>query len=150
MKGLGREEGQLEELPVEWSILTALRKRVDLATEVDAAQHRLNKEAYDDGWLRRTAEAAEIGLDEDEDDNDSDDEEGRSSRTSKKKKRRSQAIIEQLKALLDDELRKPLSVRGVSSKYITSNNQHEMLDRLLNSKGWCPLFPHPFVLLFAL
>jgi ATP-dependent RNA helicase DDX24/MAK5 len=37
---------------------------VDLAREIDATQHRLSKEAYEDGWLKQAAEAAEIGLDE--------------------------------------------------------------------------------------
>jgi ATP-dependent RNA helicase DDX24/MAK5 len=57
------------------------------------------------------------------------------SRTSKKKSKRVQFAIDQLKAQLDDELRQPLTVRGISSKYITSSNQAGLVDRLLNQKG---------------
>jgi hypothetical protein len=57
------------------------------------------------------------------------------SRLSKKKSRRAQLTIDQLKAQLDEQLKQSLTVRGVSSKYITSSNQPDLVDRLLNHKG---------------
>jgi ATP-dependent RNA helicase DDX24/MAK5 len=63
-KSLGRA-GDLVELPVEWSVLDSMRRRVDLAREIDTAQHRLSKEAFEDAWLKKAVEEAEIGFDED-------------------------------------------------------------------------------------
>lgn len=56
----------LPTLPIDFSILDQLKKRVELAKKIDAAQHRATKEAHDDKWLRDAAEAMEIDLEEDE------------------------------------------------------------------------------------
>lgn len=56
----------LPALPVDFSILDQLKKRIELAKKIDSAQHRATKEAHDDKWLRDAAEAMDIDLDEDE------------------------------------------------------------------------------------
>lgn len=42
-----------------------LKARVQLARQIDVAQHKANKEKHEKNWLRETAEAMEIELDSD-------------------------------------------------------------------------------------
>ena len=56
----------LPSLPADFSILDQLKRRIDLAKQVDQAQHKLQKEAHDDKWLRETAEAMDIELEDDQ------------------------------------------------------------------------------------
>lgn len=59
-----RADTELPALPTDFSILDQLKKRVDLAKEIDVAHHRATKAAHDDKWLRDAAEAMEIDLDD--------------------------------------------------------------------------------------
>lgn len=58
-------EDEIPELPVERDLLDRLKARVDLARQIDKTQHGVAKENYDKKWLKETAEAMEIELDED-------------------------------------------------------------------------------------
>jgi hypothetical protein len=58
-------ENEIPDLPVEYSILEKLRERLDLAREIDSAQHKLTKEAHDENWLKQTAEALDVPIDSD-------------------------------------------------------------------------------------
>lgn len=58
---------ELPALPIDFSILDQLKKRIDLAKEIDVAHHRATKAAHDDKWLRDAAEAMEIDLDDEGD-----------------------------------------------------------------------------------
>ena len=53
-------------MPVDYTILDQLRRRVDLAKEIEGAHHRLTKATSDTRWLQGTANDMEIILDEEE------------------------------------------------------------------------------------
>jgi ATP-dependent RNA helicase DDX24/MAK5 len=50
---------------VERDLLDRLKARVELARQIDKIQHGVAKENYDKKWLKETAEAMEIELDDD-------------------------------------------------------------------------------------
>ena len=52
-------------MPVELYMLDKLKERIQLAREIDSAQHKAKKEKHERNWLRETAEAMEIELDSD-------------------------------------------------------------------------------------
>ena len=58
-------EDEIPELPVERDLLDRLKARVELARQVDKMQHGVAKDKHDKKWLKETAEAMEIELDED-------------------------------------------------------------------------------------
>lgn len=58
-------DDDLVELPVDFSVLDELKKRIELAKKVESSQHKATKEAHDDNWVRQAAEAMEIDLDSD-------------------------------------------------------------------------------------
>ncbi|KAG8732185.1 ATP-dependent RNA helicase [Ceratobasidium sp. 423] len=64
MDSLKRTE-PIEELPVEHDILDRLKQRVQLARQIDTAQHKVKKDNHEKNWLKETAEALEIELDSD-------------------------------------------------------------------------------------
>ncbi|GAA5843932.1 hypothetical protein JCM3766R1_006108 [Sporobolomyces carnicolor] len=130
MAGLGKSV-DLPALPIDFSILDQLKKRVDLAKKIDAAQHRATKEAHDDKWLRDAAAAMEIELEDEEYDFDNDAPQVRL------KRERNKALAEarQLKAQLREMLSKPLMMRGVSAKYLTGRNTVGLIDQLVTGTG---------------
>ncbi|KDN39330.1 P-loop containing nucleoside triphosphate hydrolase protein [Tilletiaria anomala UBC 951] len=111
----------LNSLPVEYSLLDQLRERLALAVQIDSIEHKQSKASHDSAWLKSLAD--EAGLDIDSDDlSDVDgilgsdvEEEG-----GKRKKKQNKGKAGALKRDLDGLLHQPLSVRGVSRKYITS------------------------------
>lgn len=46
-------------------MLDKLKARVQLARQIDTAQHKANKEKHERNWLKETADAMEIELDSD-------------------------------------------------------------------------------------
>lgn len=59
-------EINVRELPVEYSLLTKIKERVDLARKIETAGHRADKASHNEAWLRKAAEDMEIDLSEDE------------------------------------------------------------------------------------
>lgn len=57
-------EDEIPELPVERDLLDQLKARVELARQIDKIQHGVAKEKHDKKWLKETADAMEIELDE--------------------------------------------------------------------------------------
>jgi ATP-dependent RNA helicase DDX24/MAK5 len=45
--------------------LDRLKQRVQLARQIDAAQHKVKKDNHEQNWLKETADALEIELDSD-------------------------------------------------------------------------------------
>ncbi|BGP06000.1 ATP-dependent RNA helicase [Rhodotorula toruloides] len=134
MASLGKDI-DLPTLPTDFSILDQLKKRIDLAKEIDQAQHRATKQAHEDKWLREAAEAMEIDLDDDQD-SDGDGPQ----RSSKKQRGQAIASARQLKAELDNLLKKPLMVRGVSAKYLTTRSKIGLVDQLVGGTGHSKIF----------
>ncbi|KAF9982781.1 ATP-dependent RNA helicase [Modicella reniformis] len=136
---LNKDNG-ITEFPVEHSVLTEMKKRVALAKKIDEQEHRIQKAAHQDDWMRKSAEAMDIILDEDmlssgpkfkneEDDIDS------SAMTARKNK------IKSMRAELKAMLQKPLMPKGASAKYITSGSIRDLADRLRNNTNHNPSMP---------
>ncbi|GJN88616.1 hypothetical protein Rhopal_001582-T1 [Rhodotorula paludigena] len=135
MASLGKTT-DLPTLPADFSILDQLKKRVELAKQIDQARHRLTKQAHEDKWLRDAAEAMEIDLDDDDEGSDAD-----SAQVSSRKQRaQSQARSRALRAELDQLLAKPLMVRGVSAKYLTTRGRVGLVDQLVGGTGHSKIF----------
>ena len=50
---------------VEHDILDRLKKRVQLARQIDIAMHKVKKENHEKNWLKETADALDLELDSD-------------------------------------------------------------------------------------
>jgi ATP-dependent RNA helicase DDX24/MAK5 len=58
--------GDMEEFPVDYSLLKGIEERLKIAKEIDTAEHKLQKKTHDMSWLRKTAEDADMSFDEEE------------------------------------------------------------------------------------
>ncbi|KAI0676448.1 DEAD-domain-containing protein [Trametes maxima] len=117
MHSLNRQEEEIPEMPVELYMLDKLKARIQLAREIDSAQHKVKKENHERNWLKETAEAMEIELDSDLASSDDD---GSAAAPSKQKRKALTAKTVALKTELKAMLAQPLVARGVSTRYITS------------------------------
>ncbi|KAK0558237.1 ATP-dependent RNA helicase [Tilletia horrida] len=133
-KSLNRKDS-IPSMTVEFSFFDPLRARLDLARQIDNAEHRASKESHDDAWLRKMAEEADIDL-EQSDGPDDDDGGGKKGKGNSGKKGRGSgggARVGQLKEELEVLLRQPLKARGVSFKYITSGSRSNFAVEALNT-----------------
>ena len=55
----------IPEFPVERSLFDKLKARIQLAKQIDTAQHRVKKEKHERKWMREAADAMEVELDSD-------------------------------------------------------------------------------------
>lgn len=127
-------------------MLDKLKARVQLARQIDVAQHRANKEKHEKNWLKETADAMEIELDSDLADRCArlyfvcnpvfkrcqphSDVEARQSGPTKRQKKAANTKIKSQKLQLKQLLVQPLLAQGVSKRYITSGRNpivHELL-----------------------
>ncbi|KAL1759633.1 hypothetical protein FB107DRAFT_195150, partial [Schizophyllum commune] len=106
----------IPELPVERSLFDKLKARIQLAKQIDTAQHRMKKEKHERKWMREAADAMEVELDSDFFDLESE-------APSKRQKKAANTKTAALKAQLKELLAQPLIARGVSTKYITSGSR---------------------------
>jgi len=100
--------------PVEMAFFTQVRKRVDIAKQLDNALHRMNKSNVDRTWMQRTAKEADLDFDD-----DTDPEEANEMKYEQKLELKK---IDQLKAQLKAVLAKPIVPLGTSQKYITKTS----------------------------
>ncbi|KAH9855369.1 DEAD-domain-containing protein [Lenzites betulinus] len=126
LHGLGRQEDEIPEMPVELYMLDKLKERIQLARKIDNARHKVKKQNHERNWLRETAEAMELVLDSDLA-SGSDDATGG---PSKHKRKALATKTAGLKAELKAMLAQPLVARGLSTRYITSG-AHSIADDLL-------------------
>ena len=59
------DEGQIPDMTIELSLLDKLKARIQLARQIDAAQHKTRKVKHDRRWLKETADALGVELDSD-------------------------------------------------------------------------------------
>ncbi|KAK2461248.1 hypothetical protein APHAL10511_006775 [Amanita phalloides] len=121
---LGRDENGIPEMTFELSLMDKLKARIQLARQIDVAQHKVRKVRHDRRWMKETAEALGVELDSD-DASDLDDQ-----KSSSKKAKAQDAKTAALKAQLRQMLSQPLLARGISTKYITSGSR-AIVDDLL-------------------
>ncbi|KAI0066909.1 DEAD-domain-containing protein [Artomyces pyxidatus] len=131
---LGRQDSDIPELPIEHHFIDKLKQRLQLAKQIDNAQHRASKATHDRNWIRAAADAMDIELESEcvflhlrsrNGTNPlllhtfSGEEEGPSNRAIKARNAKSAVLKAELKALLQQ----PLVARGVSTRYITSGSR---------------------------
>ncbi|KAF7795671.1 hypothetical protein EIP86_006836 [Pleurotus ostreatoroseus] len=117
---LGRQEEDIPEMSVELYLLDQLKVRIQIARQIDSAQHKIKKENHEKNWIRKAAEEMEVELDSDLAPS-SDDEERVA--PSKKQRRNANAKTAALKEELKTLLAQPLIARGISARYITSGSR---------------------------
>ncbi|EGO03781.1 hypothetical protein SERLA73DRAFT_46424 [Serpula lacrymans var. lacrymans S7.3] len=115
---LGRDDADIPEISVELNLLDKLKARVQLARQIDTAQHKIKKANHERTWMKEAAEAMEIELDSDF--MSGSDDEGKPSKQQTKMKNAKTAA---LKAELREMLSQPLVARGISTRYITSGSR---------------------------
>lgn len=59
------EEEDIPEISIELYLLDKLKARIQLARQIDNAQHKVKKENHEKNWLREAADAMEIEVDSD-------------------------------------------------------------------------------------
>ncbi|KAI7875570.1 P-loop containing nucleoside triphosphate hydrolase protein [Lichtheimia hyalospora FSU 10163] len=122
-----RKGEQYPDFPVDLGILNEMKKRVQLATEIDKLEHQEQKRNHEDNWLRNMA--AEMDVDYEPDNTHQP-----SSKTDNK--------IRSKKGQLKQLLTKPMLPFGVSQKYITGGVIEGLADRIIeNNKGKNKLLP---------
>ncbi|KAK3813094.1 MAG: P-loop containing nucleoside triphosphate hydrolase protein [Benniella sp.] len=123
-----KKDNGIAEFPVDHSVLAEMKKRVALAKKIDEQEHRIQKAAHQDDWMRKSAEAMDIILDDDllnsGPKSKGDDDMDNSVMTARKNK------IKGMRAELKMLLQKPLMPKGASAKYITSGSIRDLADRL--------------------
>jgi ATP-dependent RNA helicase DDX24/MAK5 len=118
LSSLGRRDSDIPEISVELTLLDNIRKRVQLARQIDSQQHKIKKQNHERNWLKETAEAMEIELGSDVMSASEDE-----SKPSKYQRKREDGKTATLKAELKEMLSRPLLARGVSTRYITSGSR---------------------------
>ncbi|KAI8056775.1 P-loop containing nucleoside triphosphate hydrolase protein [Syncephalis plumigaleata] len=142
-----KKSNGISEFPVDQTIVVELKKRIQLAKQIDQKEHSTQKKRHEDDWMVRNAEALGIELDDvihgtgknkrnkyGGDDSDEDNDE----------RARQKAKVQQMKHNLNQLLSKPLMPHGSSGRYLTSGVVRDLADRLLNAKRklllthiWC-------------
>lgn len=142
-------------MSVELYLLDKLKARIQLARQIDSAQHKVKKENYEKNWLKEAAEAMELELDSDMGlrsvvstsyyynlsdimSISSDDE--KTNVPSKHQRKASNAKTAALKAELKELLAQPLIARGVSTRYITSGSR-PIVDDVMAGDRTCSYTP---------
>ena len=131
---------------IELYMLDKLKAHVQLARQIDVAQHKANKEKHERNWLKETADAMEIELDSDfatrcahfrlvclpmfELRPPHSDAEARPNGPTKRQKKAASARIKDQRLQLKQLLTQPLFAQGILKQYITSGSNpivHELL-----------------------
>ncbi|KAA1472454.1 DEAD-domain-containing protein [Dentipellis sp. KUC8613] len=115
---LGRQESDIPEMAIDHHLLDKLKPRLQLAKQIDNAQHKTKKENHERNWLKATADAMDIELGSDFEQSD-----GENTAPTKSKIKARNAKVAGLKAELKELLSQPLVARGVSTRYITSGSR---------------------------
>jgi ATP-dependent RNA helicase DDX24/MAK5 len=139
-------EDEIPQMNIELYMLDKLKVRVQLARQIDVAQHRAKKEKHERNWLKETADAMEIELDSDFADRCArprlaclpvfelrwphSDTETKLTGPTKRQQKAANTKIQGQKLELKQLLTQPLLAQGISKRYITSGSNpivHELL-----------------------
>jgi hypothetical protein len=131
---------------IELYMLDKLKARVQLARQIDVAQHKANKAKHDRNWIKETADAMEIELDSDfaaryaqsclvcllmfELRQPRSDAETKRNGPTKRQQKATSARAKDQRLQLKQLLTQPLLAPGISKRYITSGSNpivHELL-----------------------
>uniref|UniRef100_A0A6M2DFK1 ATP-dependent RNA helicase n=1 Tax=Xenopsylla cheopis TaxID=163159 RepID=A0A6M2DFK1_XENCH len=117
---LCRTLGKVEDLPlfpIDDAILSAMKKRVNLAREIDSLELQVRRTHAQSSWFEKNAEEMDILLDKD--DSDDDDENKRIASNNKKS-------VSVKKKQLNSLLSQPLFPKGYSSRFPTCNGSLQL------------------------
>ncbi|KAJ2883434.1 ATP-dependent RNA helicase, partial [Coemansia asiatica] len=120
---LGKE---IAPFPVDLDLVGRLNPRVKLAREINALEHKLNKNTHERNWFKKHAEEMDIELDSDFLPS-SDDERGSEIKHSEKVDKMQ---IKSAKARLSKLMAQKILGRGISSRYLSSGVIGDLAERL--------------------
>ncbi|XP_062581240.1 ATP-dependent RNA helicase DDX24-like isoform X2 [Saccostrea cucullata] len=113
---LNRSE-DLPVFPVEYQLLSALKKRLNLAKRIDVEEHRFNKKKRQNEWFEKAAKEMDMLIDDQElltDLGDSFEQSGR------------KQDLKSMKNELDQMLKQRLAPQAFTGKYLTQSGKLEM------------------------
>jgi ATP-dependent RNA helicase DDX24/MAK5 len=119
---LGKEKG-VPSFPIDRSFMTAINFRISLARKIDEMEHQVRKTENEKNWFSIAAQEADIELDDHIIQKQENPKEGIQKRIS--------IMKAQLKGLLTTKI----IPKGISTKYLTSNSDRQIVDILLETKG---------------
>lgn len=64
LTGLRTEESSVPEMSIEHHLLDKLKPRLQLARQIENAQHKVKKERHEKNWMKEMADAMDVELDE--------------------------------------------------------------------------------------
>ncbi|KAI9306160.1 P-loop containing nucleoside triphosphate hydrolase protein [Cunninghamella echinulata] len=130
-----RKGEKYPDFPIDTSILREMKKRVELATEIDKIEHQENKTTHEDNWMRNMAKEMDIELDEDM----------FKGNNSKKQKEghleRERAKAKSLRFELKNLLKTPILPDGASTRYLTGTAISGLVDRMIANEDQQTLLP---------
>lgn len=115
----------LEPFPVTAHYLLAVRERVKLARRLDKAQHKQNRAASQEGWLKKMAEEADLDIDDDLE----------LEIDEKKTKKKEKTEVEQMRRELKALLKQPLFPKGTFSPRYPTLGTMDPLNNKLEQKS---------------
>lgn len=127
-----RKGRQYPELPVDLSILREMKHRVNLATDIDKMEHKVEKARHEEGWMRKMAREMDLDVSDEEVDPD----EGK-----KKKNGKDDITLRNKKNELKQLLAQPMLPQGVSMRYLTGSVVADLVERLLENNDKDVLLP---------
>ncbi|KAJ3184257.1 ATP-dependent RNA helicase [Geranomyces variabilis] len=116
---LGKTEG-VPEFPVDRSMLSGIKLRMNLAKKIDEIEHKKQKKTHERNWFKKAAEEMDVELDTDFIDSRLTGGEQDTERSMKVAKDQ-QMRVQKLKAELNELLAKDMVPKGISGNYLTSN-----------------------------
>ncbi len=116
--------------PITFSTLSLLRERVELAIAIDKQMHAATKQAHDDSWLAQLARDADLAVSDDDLDPDAPTSKGANNS-------KSAAKLAEMRARLARLLAKPVTMVGVSHRYLTATGLQgsAWVDEMLQEKA---------------
>ncbi|SAM00293.1 hypothetical protein [Absidia glauca] len=125
-----RKGERYPDFPVDLSILREMKKRVQLATEIDKIEHQENKITHEDNWMRNMAKEMDMEFDEDLVKGNNNSRETTANQL-EKDRNRARSLRYELKELL----KTPMLPDGASTRYLTGSAISGLMDRLIANEG---------------
>ncbi|KAI8341120.1 P-loop containing nucleoside triphosphate hydrolase protein [Chlamydoabsidia padenii] len=131
-----RKGEKYPDFPVDLSILREMKKRVQLATEIDKLEHQENKITHEDNWMRNMAKEMDMDFDEDLVKGNNNSKETTANQLEKDRKK-----VKALRYELKELLKAPMLPDGASTRYLTGSAISGLMDRLIENEANPTLLP---------
>jgi ATP-dependent RNA helicase DDX24/MAK5 len=119
--------------PITFAALGLLRERVELALAIDRQTHQNTKQIFEDNWLAKLAEEADLDMSDDDLDPDAP---VNGSTLSKRQNYKNNAKLNEMKDKLASLLKKPITMTGLSHRYLTATSLQgsDWIDEMVSNK----------------